>query len=365
MIGETWIMNLGHEQGHEPGGVMSDRKEGRRRVSAAGVLIVASMVLHIAPSWSAEAAVKWQAPRTADGHPDLQGVWTNATITPLERPKEFGERLVISEAEARTIEAQNQQFDEEADAPTDPNVKTQDLPHSCGLGFTGADCGYNFFWLDRGKTVIEVNGERRSSLIIEPGDGRVPLLPERQQAMTERFAMMRQNFDGPEARPVAERCLLAFGSSSGPPMLPVLYNNNYQIVQNKDTVMILVEMVHDARIIRLGGKRAPDNIRKWMGDSIGRWEGDTLVVETTGFTDKESFRGSTSNLKVIERFTRVAADKINYRFTVEDPDAFTRPWTAEYPFYATNEPIYEYACHEGNYALPGILAGAREEEKGR
>jgi len=341
---------------------MSDRKLGRR-ISDAGVLIVSLMLSPAGPSWSAQTAAAWQAPRTADGHPDLQGVWTNSTITPLERPKEFGERLVITEAEARTLEAQNQQFNEEADAPTDPSVKTQDLPHSCGLGFTGADCGYNMFWLDRGQSVVEVDGERRSSLIVEPGDGRVPLLPDRQKALTERFLKMRQNFDGPEARPLAERCLLAFGSSSGPPMLPVLYNNNYQIVQTKDTVMILVEMVHDARIIRLGGMRLPANIRKWMGDSIGRWEGDTLAVETTGFTEQESFRGSTSNLKVIERFTRVAADKINYRVTVEDPGAFSRPWTAEYPFYATHEPIYEYACHEGNYALPGILAGAREDEK--
>jgi hypothetical protein len=179
--------------------------------------------------------------------------------------------------------------------------------------------------------------------------------------LAERFTMMRTNFDGPEVRPLAERCLLAFGSSSGPPMLPVLYNNHYQIVQSQDTVVILVEMVHDARIIRLNAK--PSGLSKWMGDSVGRWEGDTLVVETTNFTDKESFRGSTPKLKITERFTRVGPDKMNYRVTMDDPAAFTQPWTAEYPFYTTNEPIYEYACHEGNYALPGILAGAREDEK--
>lgn len=325
--------------------------------------ILAVTMFLAAPVGSAGPPAKWHPPRTADGHPDLQGVWTNATITPLERPKEFGERLVISDSEARAIEAQNQQFNEASDAPTDPNTRTQDLPHSCGLGFTGADCGYNNFWIDRGRSVIEVNGERRSSLIVEPRDGRVPLSAQRRQALTERFLMMRTNFDGPEVRPAAERCLLAFGSSSGPPMLPVLYNNHYQIVQNRDTVAILVEMVHDARIIRIGGQHAPPTIRKWMGDSIGRWEADTLVVETTNFTEKESFRGSTTHLKITERFTRVAPDKINYRFTVDDAGAFTQPWTAEYPFYATNEPIYEYACHEGNYALPGILAGAREDEK--
>lgn len=326
-----------------------------------GKAIVLSLLLLPAVTWAAGPESKWQVPRTADGHPDLQGMWTNATITPLERPKEFGERLVISDAEARRLEAENQKFTEEADAPTDPKTRTQDLPHSCGLGFTGADCGYNFFWLDRGQSVISVNGERRSSLIVEPKDGRVPLLPERQKLLAERFMMMRTNFDGPEARPLGERCLLAFGSSSGPPMLPVLYNNHYQIVQNRDTVMILVEMVHDARIIRLNGKPLPKHIRKWMGDSIGRWEGDTLVVETTNFTEQESFRGSTPDLKVTERFTRVAPDTINYQVTLDDPEAFSQPWTAEYPFHATDEPIYEYACHEGNYALPGILAGAREE----
>jgi hypothetical protein len=336
---------------------MSDR-DSRRRISDA---VLGMILMMSAPAFAAGASGKWQAPRTADGQPDLQGIWTNATITPLERPKEFGERLVIGDAEAKAIESQNQQFNEESDAPTDPKTRTQDLPNSCGLGFTGADCGYNNFWIDRGQTVIEVNGERRSSLIVEPKDGRVPLLPERQKMLTERYMTMRTNFDGPEARPLAERCLLAFGSSSGPPMLPVLYNNHYQIVQSKDTVMILVEMVHDARIVRLNAR--PSGIPKWMGDSVGRWEGDTLVVETTNFTEKESFRGSTPKLKITERFTRVAPDKINYRVTIDDPAAYSQAWTAEYPFYATNEPIYEYACHEGNYALPGILAGAREDEK--
>jgi hypothetical protein len=291
-------------------------------------------------------------------------MWTNATITPLERPKELGDRLVITDAEARTIEAQNDAFAEESDAPTDPKTRTQDLPESCGLGFKGADCGYNHFWIDRGREVITVNGERRSSLITAPADGRVPaLVPERQKVMAQRTMGMRTNFDGPEARPLAERCLLAFGSSSGPPMLPVLYNNHYQVVQTKDTVMILVEMVHDARIIRLGGKHLPSTMRKWMGDSVGHWEGDTLVVETTNFTDKEMFRGATQDLKITERFTRVGPGEMNYRFIVEDPAAFTQTWSAEYPFHMTGEAIYEYACHEGNYALPGILAGAREEEK--
>ena len=325
---------------------------------------VALALLGAAGAAADSAADKWQLPRTADGQPDLQGMWTNATITPLERPTEYGDRLVLTDAEAKAIEAQNDKFAEDSDAPTDPKTRTQDLPESCGLGFKGADCGYNFFWIDRGRQVVTVNGERHSSLIVAPANGRVPALTqERQKIMAQRTAGMRSNFDGPEARPLAERCLLAFGSSSGPPMLPVLYNNHYQIVQSKDTVMILVEMVHDARIIRLGGQHLPPTIRKWMGDSIGHWEGDTLVVETTNFTDQESFRGATQNVKVTERFTRVGPDVMNYEVTIDDPAAFTQSWSAEYPFHMTSEPIYEYACHEGNYALPGILAGAREEEK--
>jgi hypothetical protein len=340
---------------------MKRRTSLRLALEACGLAVVIGLA---APAFAGEQVPKnWKMPRTADGHPDLQGFWTNATITPLERPAEFGARLVISDDEAKKIEATNQQFAEESDAPTDPKLKTQDLPHSCGLGFTGADCGYNHFWIDRGQEVITVNGERRSSLIIDPPDGKVPMLPERRKLLGQRMMAMRTNFDGPEARPLAERCLMAFGSSAGPPMLPVLYNNHYQIVQNKDTVMILVEMVHDARLVRMGGQHPPKSMRKWMGDSIGRWEGDTLVVETANFTEKESFRGSTENLKVTERFTRVAPDKMVYRVTIEDPGAFSQPWSIEYPFYATNEPIYEYACHEGNYALPGILAGAREDEK--
>jgi hypothetical protein len=343
---------------------MRDRSVKQGMLTVCGLAVLLASLGSTAAVAAEQAPKNWRAPRTADGQPDLQGVWTNATITPLERPAEFGERLVITDAEAQKIESANQQFAEESDAPTDPNVKTQDLPHSCGLGFSGADCGYNHFWIDRGRQVITVNGERRSSLIVDPPNGKVPaLLPDRQKLMAQRMLAMRQNFDGPEARPLAERCLLAFGSSSGPPILPVLYNNHHQIVQTKDTVVILVEMVHDARVVRLGGAPLPKGIAKWMGDSIGHWEGETLVVETTNFTDKEIFRGSTPSLKVTERFTRVAPDTMNYRVTMEDPGAFTKPWTVEYPFYATAEKIYEYACHEGNYALPGILAGARADEQ--
>jgi hypothetical protein len=298
----------------------------------------------------------WRAPRTADGHPDLQGMWTSATITPLERPNEYSGRRALTVEEAARLEHAEASLVSNSAKPTDLQKQ---LPGDCKE--FGRGCGYNNFWLDRGSQVVTIDGEKRTSLLIDPPDGKIPpLTAERQKSMAARS---RGNFDGPEARPLGERCLLAFGSSSGPPMLPVLYNNHYQIVQSKDAVMILVEMVHDARVVRLGGTHVASNVRKWMGDSIGHWEGETLVVETTNFTDHESFRGTTADARVIERFTRVAPDKIHYRFTVEDPKAFTRPFTGEMPFHLTADPIYEYACHEGNYALRGILAGAREQEK--
>jgi len=169
-------------------------------------------------------------------------------------------------------------------------------------------------------------------------------------------------FDSVKDRPLGERCLLGFGSTSGPPMMPVLYNNNYEIVQTPDTIMILVEMVHDVRVIRMNGQHLPSNMRKWLGDSVGHWDGDTLVVDTTNFTDHTHYQGATPDLHVVERFKRVDDHTILYRFTVEDPKVFSKPWSAEYPFLATPGPIYEYACHEGNYAMPDIMGGARKED---
>jgi hypothetical protein len=305
----------------------------------------------------------YAAPRTADGHPDLQGVWTSATLTRLERPDEFGNRRALTAEEAARVEHAEAEFVANAAKPTDLNKQ---FTRSCvNLPF---GCGYNNFWIDRGSQVIRIDGEQRSSIIVEPANGKVPpLTSQRRQALAQRKG---ENFDGPEARPLGERCLLAFGSSSGPPMLPVLYNNHYQIMQAGDTLTILVEMVHDARIVRIGGRHLPPSIRKWMGDSIGRWEGDTLVVETTNLNPgqkahygiKQRFYLPPTG-KVTERFTRVAENEILYQFTVEDGAAYTQPWKGEVPLRATKDKIYEYACHEGNYALPGILAGAREQEK--
>jgi hypothetical protein len=303
---------------------------------------------------SAMAQESWQPPRTPDGKPDLQGTWTNASLTTLERSPQFKTQEIPADR-ARQMEQARARMMLQANAPSNPNE---------GAPTDGnANAGYNSFWIDPGTQYGVVKGQTRSSWIVEPADGRIPYTAAGKKHLEDRLNKVRGTWDGPEIRPQGERCIVGFGSTAGPPMVNVLYNNHYQIVQSEDSVMILVEMVHDARVVRLGGTHVASNVRKWMGDSIGRWEGETLVVETTNFTDHESFRGATRDARVIERFTRVAPDKIHYRFTVEDPNAFTRSFTGELPFYRTDDPIYEYACHEGNYALRGILAGAREQEK--
>ena len=240
----------------------------------------------------------------------------------------------------------------------------------------GAVGGYNGFWLDPGLKVIRIDGVARSSIIVDPPNGRYPPLTDAaKQRLTERTAAARKfgEFDHPEMRPLSDRCLLSFGANAGPPMLPnYFYNNNYSIVQTKDHVMILTEMVNDARIIRLNAKtHLPPHVKPWFGDSIGRWEGDTLVVETTNINPIQlaqasilwPYRGATENLKVTERFTRTGPDTIVYRFTMEDPATFTAPVTGELPFNRIDEQLFEYACHEGNYAMSNILSGERMKEK--
>jgi len=308
----------------------------------------------------------WKVPRTDLGQPDLQGIWTNATLTPVERDTKFGTKLVISEQEALALESENTEFRDEQNKPTDPSLGIEDLPKDCGGGFSGVNCGYNNFWVDPGSHLLTLNGERRTSIIVSPDNGRMPApTPKGQARMMALYAAYRgkNGADGPEVRPLGERCILSFDSSAGPPMLPLLYNNIYQIVQSKDVVLIHVEMVHDVRMVRLNAKPRPDAIRQWMGDSIGHWDGDTLVIETANFRKDQSYRGSSENTKIVERLTRVSPTQIFYEFTLEDPENFSAPIKGELAFNATNEKIYEYACHEGNYALPGILAGAREEER--
>lgn len=308
----------------------------------------------------------WQ---TSFGDPDLQGTWTNATITTLERGSQF-ESLVLSEEQAKDYE-QNNRFarSREADSrPTDPDEGAPAAGRGVG--------GYNTFWMDPGEKLVDIDGKYHTSIISSPEDGKIPYSKVGRDGYAAGMKR-RADFSGPETRPLGERCMVGFGSTGGPPMLPVLYNNHYQIVQTPDHVLILVEMNHDARIVTLvDSARAAEQwldakpADQWLGHSAGYWEGDSLVVLTRGFHRDQNMRSATRHrfyippsARVTERFTRVADNKMHYEFTVEDEEAYTQPWQGIMPFYTTEEAIFEYACHEGNYALPGILAGARKDEE--
>lgn len=289
----------------------------------------------------------WTPPRTPDGRPDLEGTWSTATLTPLERPPELAGKQFFTEKEAAEYE---KQFLQQA------NRDRRD-----GGADTDVSRAYNEFWFSRGSHLV---ASRRTSLIVDPPDGKIPpLTAEAQKRQADRAAQARlHQLDGPEDRPLQERCIL--WPTAGPPMIPGGYNNNYQIFQSPGYVMILVEMIHDVRVIPTDGRpHLPSSVRQWMGDSRGRWEGNTLVVDTTNFTAQTNFRGASQNTHLIERFTRTGPDTIVYQFTIDDPSAFTKSWKAEIPMQRTHEPILEYACNEGNYAMAGVLGGARAEEK--
>lgn len=318
----------------------------------------------IATSAGAAADKPYTAPKTAFGQPDIQGVWTNATLTTLTRDKQYGDRLVLTPSEVAVLEGDEAAARAAGDAPTDPSLTVEDLPVNCGRGFSGTNCGYNSGWTDPGSTIMRVHGEPRSSFITFPADGQVPAPKAGAQVYNPYAAYRRPGFSrdaNPETMSLAEQCLTSFGNSAGPVMLPLLYNNNYKIVQGKDAVAIWVEMVHDVRTINIGAKHRTDGVRPWWGDSIGWYEGNTLVVETTNYPKANAFRGAWEDLKVTERFTRVADNRLLYQFKVEAPSIWDQPWGGEYEFSASNG-IYEYACHEGNYALEDMLAGARAEE---
>jgi hypothetical protein len=296
----------------------------------------------------------YSAPRTPWGHPDLQGEWNNGTSTPLERPSALGDKAVLTDEETEELSEKQQAARENRDS-------------RAGHG-TDADVAraYNAYWFPvPGKAI------GRTSLILDPPDGKVPALTPEGTKRAAAFAESRQRPPaGPEDRSLWERCI-----TRGVPRLPGGYNNHFQIVQSQDSVVILIEMIHEARIIPLDGRPHLDaGIRQWLGDSRARWEGDTLVVDTTNFTDKTNFRGSGAGLHLIERYTRVSPDVINLEFTVEDPGTWTRPWTASFPLTSlqsavggvdqvTNPSLFEYACHEGNYGLFGQLSGARAQEQ--
>ncbi|HEY6392072.1 MAG TPA: hypothetical protein VIX89_12385 [Bryobacteraceae bacterium] len=346
-----------------------------------------------APAPKAAAAGKYDPPRTPDGHPDLSGVYDAATLTPLERMT--GTNLVMTKEQAAKEEATAVSLKQEGDKTIEGNRAAPPQGGDGSPGPAGNVGGYNSGWLDPGSTFNVVDGQIRASIVIDPPEGRAPplvseaakrggassyVLPSGVGILKVLLTTRRTSdatesgdpglekepgaYDDPERRPLAERCLLGFGSTSGPPMLPdYFYNNLHQIVQTPDAVMILTEMVHDVRVVRMNAQHLPKNIRLWLGDSVGHWEGDTLVVDTTNFTDKTAFRGSTPDLHVIERFRRVGDHALLYRFTIDDPQTWTKSWTGEYTWPEAHGPIYEYACHEANYALKDILKGARQRDK--
>jgi hypothetical protein len=341
-----------------------------------GVSLASAPVAGQAQGGRSKPVISPKIPRTPDGKPDLHGTWDVSTVTPLERPKELAGRLVMTDEEVRKAEGTEVARVERGAQPSKPDRDAPKIDGNVG--------GYNNFWIARGNRIMRVNGQARTSIIVDPPDGRVPeQTPEakKRNAVARGSVALPQSdapenvqtrgpgaYDDIELRPLAERCIMAFGSSSGPPTLPnYFYNNLKQIVQTRDSVLILIEMVHDARIVGMNAAHAPSHIRNWMGDSIGRWEGDTLVIETTNFTHKTRYRGSSENLKVTERLTLTDAKTILYQFTIEDPSTWSKPWSGEYTWLRTDEQIYEYACHEHNYAMGDIMRGERildaEKEK--
>jgi hypothetical protein len=337
------------------------------RTKLVAALLAAASACAVAPamgqvnSYSADAYAKpnydgYKPPKNAMGQPDITGVWSNATTTPVERRAEH-KSLALTEVEAAKVQGAAETYRRAGDVRTDPSVGAPTDKNT--------NLGYNRFWTDPGTQVMRVRGEPRSSFLTTP-DGKVPPrkadAPQRPRRadLDETSAGAGPN-DNPEVRGLAERCVF-FPTTAGPVLRPTLYNNNYRIVQGTDAVAIQVEMSHDTKIVRIGGKHRTDGVRPWMGDSIGWYDGDALVVETTNFHPAQEFYGASDTLKVTERFTRVADNRLFYQFTIEDPKVWDKPWGGEYEFWAS-EGIYEYACHEGNYGMHGILAGGREQDR--
>jgi hypothetical protein len=324
----------------------------RNRLLVVGFVLLITVTLSSRP---AAAQSKAPAPaRTADDKPNLEGIYSFSTITPLQRPEALSGKATLTDEEAVAFEAsENTRQNRDLFDP----IKGQP---SAGYAARaeGGVLSYNEFWYERGSRLTK---DRRTSLIVDPPSGTIPFT----DAARQRVAEMRRRSDAGVGdsyadRPLADRCIQGF--NSGPPMTPGQYNNNVQIMQTLGTVVIVNEMVHNARIIPTDG-RAHTKLRLWSGDSRGHWEGDTLVVETINFRRETSLQGSTANTRLVERFTRIDADTLKYEFTVTDPTAYTQPWTANFPLVRIPGPVFEYGCHEGNYALPNILAGARAQEK--
>ncbi len=331
---------------------MNSRSHGLFSLCAAATLLLSTTAF--AQSSSGDAP-----PRTPDGQPNLSGVWDFRTVTPLERPDGLADKAFLTGEEVAAYAAERVR---DSNADLDREAKKQETTARGQVNGTSETqdlaLAYNDFWWDRGTDVVET---RRTSLVIDPPNGKIPALTAAGEAKAaERTRIDQRPTEGPEDRPLGERCITGF--NSGPPMLPAAYNMNVQIFQNADYVVLLNEMVHNARIIPLDGSDH-GSVPMWTGVSRGHWEGDTLVVETKNFLRETSFRNSSDKLHLIERIQRQDKDTLIYTFTVTDPTTWTAPWTVELPMRRTDLPIYEYACHEGNYGMDGTLSGARAIEK--
>jgi hypothetical protein len=337
----------------------------RRLLASTSVFGVAIALVALMPSalsgaggqQPATTTEKYVPPRTVDGQPDLQGVWANNNATPLERPAALAGRALLTDAEVAALKAKAAElFSGDGDAAFGDDVFLAVLSGVKKFGSSDTTTGnYNQFW------IVDRDFDNRTSLITDPPDGRLPpMTPEAQKRRASlQLDRAQRGSDGPEDRTLSERCI-----TFGAPRLGAAYNSYFQIFQTRDHVAILMETIHDARIIPLDRRpHVGQNIRQWHGDSVGRWEGDTLVVETTNYSPKSDFRGARENLHIVERFTRVSPGRIDYEVVVNDPTTWTRPWTAMIPLKLTQEEIYEFACHEGNEGMVGILAGARAQEK--
>lgn len=339
--------------------------------------ILSLLCLATAGSGAIHAVAAPAVRHNAYGQPDLDGTWTNTTVTPFARATSLGTRSVYTDAEVKQIETQQAEGLARGNLPTDPQ---EGAPENNGI--VG---GYNVGWTDPGTHVMRINGQARSSFLTTP-DGQVPLNREGKQVAprSDRISgagwwvdseghfqsesmlnPRRKPVDNPEDMSLGEQCVVAFGRNLPPPMLPNdIYNNNYRIVQSKDSVAISSEMVHDTRVIRIGKRdHIPQNIRPWFGDSVGWYDGEALVVETTNYPKVQAFYGVWQDLKVTERFQRTTDGRINYKFSVEAPSVWDKPWGGEYDFAPASGRIVEYACHEGNYAFRGIIGGDRLAEQ--
>jgi len=340
----------------------------RRFLASIGALavtaaIVSSMPVAVASQAPAPgkaktpaAAKSYTPPRTADGHPDLQGLWDFRNVIPLERPSQYASKEFLTDEEAAEFErsaSERLNMDRRDDDPTRTPAVVNGAPATADVARA-----YNEFWYDFGKKFV---GSKRSSLIVDPPDGKIPpLTPQAKKRADDYEERRARPASGPEDLRIGERCIMGF--NAGPPMLPGAYNNNMQLFQTPDYVAIVTEMVHNTRIIPLGG--GPQlSIPQWSGNSRGHWEGNTLVVETKGFYANTSFANSGPNMHLIEKFSRIDADNLLYEFTVSDPTTWTKPFTAQVPMRKSSESLFEYACHEGNYGIKGILSAARAVEK--